>query len=71
MPHMAVRAVDVQPRSPCIDTAEPMSGNIVAKVPVGLGAPETVAVGALGIGPGCDPLSEDTVLTMENLGEMA
>ena len=71
MPHITVRAVDAQPRSPRIDAAEPVSGNIVAKVAVGLGGPDTVTVGALATGPGCDPLSEDTVSTTENLGVMA
>lgn len=65
---MTVRTVDAHPWSPRIDTAEPVAGNIVAKVAVGLGAPDTVTVGALATGPGCDP---DTLLTMENLGEMA
>ena len=43
----------------------------MAKVAVGLGAPDTVTVGALAIGPGWVPLSAETLLTMENLGEMA
>ena len=51
--------------------AEPVSGNVVAKVAVGLGAPDTVTVGTLAIGLGWVPLSADTLLTMENLGEMA
>lgn len=54
-----------------MDTAEPVAGKIVAKVAVGLGGPDTVTVGALATGTGCDPLSEDTLSTMENLGEMA
>ena len=68
---MTVKAVEAQPRSPRIVTAEPVSGNIVAKVAVGLGGPETVTVGALATGAACDPLSEETLSTMENLGEMA
>lgn len=63
--------MDAQPRIPNEEMAEPVSGKLVAKVAVGLGAPDTVTVGALAIGPGWDPLSEDTLLTMENLGEMA
>ena len=63
--------MDAQPRIPSIDAAEPVSGNAVAKVAVGLGAPDTVTVGTLATGLGWVPLSEDTVLTMENLGEMA
>lgn len=43
-------------------------GNVVAKVAVGLGAPDTVTVGAPATGLGWDP--EDMVLTMENWGEM-
>jgi len=71
IPHTTVRAVDAQPRIPSEETAEPVSGNVVAKVAVGLGAPDTVTVGTLAIGPGWVPLSAGTLLTIENLGEMA
>lgn len=43
----------------------------MAKVAVGLGAPDTVTVGTLATGLAWVPLSAGTVLTMENLGEMA
>lgn len=64
---MTVRVMDAQPRSPRMDTAEPVAGNTVAKVAVGLGGPVTVTVGALPIAEGCE---EDTLVTTENLGEM-
>jgi len=51
--------------------AEPVSRNVVAKVVVGSGTPDTVTVGALAIGPGQVPLSAGTLLTVKNLGEMA
>lgn len=60
--------MDAQPR-PSIDMAALVAGNVVAKVAVGLGAPDRVTVGALDTGLGWDP--EDTVLTTANWGEMA
>ena len=70
-PHATVRAVYAPPRIPNKAVAEPVSGNAVAKVAVGLGGPETVTVGALATGVGGVAAFAGRLLTMENLGEMA
>ena len=52
IPHEIVRTVDAQPRIPRKEMAEPVSGKFVAKVAVGLGAPDMVTVGTFGTGLG-------------------